>query len=333
MPGKNNVPIDDASSVNNAQRHKRTRMQYKDIRANLDKARREKRGLHTVRDAIPQVEQTYTKVDRSNEAVIDSVIVAEMSTITAEETRRFELDSALSFNVDEYVKCLAAFMETSGPINTEPNSTYSADSGVSGLAKLGIMAFETSLRPPTSDFMIGPLAIERKVRSTGPRQRRVIDENVEKVAPMQLHLGDVKHGKKMTQIILEIYNTLVDTGATQSSPVGLFEFVLNPNSFSQSVENLFYLSFLVHDGKVTLNIDDFNVPVIAPQEPLPQDPVLRRAEEQRRAQAPARQMIFDLDQQTWRELCEAFDIPTSCIPNRDPEATREVDPDNPSWYS
>ena len=36
----------------------------------------------------------------------------------------------------------------------------------------------------------------------------------------------------------------------------MFECIINPTSFGQSVENLFYLSFLIRDGVVSLDIDE-----------------------------------------------------------------------------
>ena len=38
--------------------------------------------------------------------------------------------------------------------------------------------------------------------------------------------------------------------------VNLFEFVINPEDFAQSVENIFYLSFLIRDGKVAFEYDE-----------------------------------------------------------------------------
>jgi len=42
---------------------------------------------------------------------------------------------------------------------------------------------------------------------------------------------------------------LEDEGAA----INLFKFVVNPEDFAQSVENIFYLSFLIRDGKVALD--------------------------------------------------------------------------------
>jgi hypothetical protein len=48
----------------------------------------------------------------------------------------------------------------------------------------------------------------------------------------------------------------------QNGPVNLFRFVINPNDFAQSVENLFYLSFLIRDGECALEMEEDGEPVI-----------------------------------------------------------------------
>jgi len=44
--------------------------------------------------------------------------------------------------------------------------------------------------------------------------------------------------------------------ATANGPVELWRFVINPDSFVQSVENLFYVSFLVKDGQASIENQD-----------------------------------------------------------------------------
>lgn len=55
-------------------------------------------------------------------------------------------------------------------------------------------------------------------------------------------------------LIVEIFKlqNLLDEMET----VNLFKFVVNPNDFAQSVENIFYLSFLIRDGKVAFETQD-----------------------------------------------------------------------------
>ena len=42
--------------------------------------------------------------------------------------------------------------------------------------------------------------------------------------------------------------------------VNFYEWIINPDSFSESVENLFYTSFLIREGKLAVNVDEQGVP-------------------------------------------------------------------------
>lgn len=44
--------------------------------------------------------------------------------------------------------------------------------------------------------------------------------------------------------------------------INLFKFIINPNDFGQSVENMFYLSFLIRDGKCALETNEEGEPMI-----------------------------------------------------------------------
>jgi hypothetical protein len=44
--------------------------------------------------------------------------------------------------------------------------------------------------------------------------------------------------------------------------INIFKLVINPNDFAQSVENIFYLSFLIRDGKVAFETNEEGEPVV-----------------------------------------------------------------------
>lgn len=49
----------------------------------------------------------------------------------------------------------------------------------------------------------------------------------------------------------------------QHSPINLFEFVINPRSFAQTIENIFYLSFSVRDARAKIEDDKNGLPVVS----------------------------------------------------------------------
>jgi non-structural maintenance of chromosomes element 4 len=51
-------------------------------------------------------------------------------------------------------------------------------------------------------------------------------------------------------------------GVHERGGVDLFKFVVNPYSFGQTVENMFYVSFLIRDGKAGITIDDDGLPAV-----------------------------------------------------------------------
>ena len=45
--------------------------------------------------------------------------------------------------------------------------------------------------------------------------------------------------------------------------VPLFKFVINPRSFGQTIENIFYLSFSIRDARARLEIDEDGMPIVS----------------------------------------------------------------------
>ena len=73
----------------------------------------------------------------------------------------------------------------------------------------------------------------------------------------QIKEGDlIREENETTRNVVMIYKIL-----KENTPINMFEFILNPESYGQSVENLFYVAFLIRDGKAYLE-DETGEPIL-----------------------------------------------------------------------
>lgn len=99
------------------------------------------------------------------------------------------------------------------------------------------------------------------------------------------------------------------------SDICAIQYLFNPKSFTQTVENIFHYSFNVKKGcaridvlSETSNVDgDSNDPV---------GPVVRWVEPGSKKLPPARQSVVAFTMHDWRELCKAYNVESGDIPNR-----------------
>lgn len=83
-------------------------------------------------------------------------------------------------------------------------------------------------------------------------------------------------------------------------PLSYFHLVLDPESFSSTVENIHYVSFLVHDGLAGVEIDEkYGLPFITPYS---------KTDDLHDQRDIVEQLIISMDHQRWRALIQAFNI-------------------------
>lgn len=172
--------------------------------------------------------------------------------------------------------------------------------------KMGVLFENSAKTPRTVDHMLGPLSLSKKVRaSVARRARETVGAAItaEKVTQDSLsnpqEITTPEHVRRCFKILFK---------KKRYDRINLFKFVLDPDSFAKSVENLFYASFLIKDGRIVMEEDADGFPCVRIKEELPKDPREKGIEMQKRRDAQQNHIIFQLDMPTWRTLIEQFDI-------------------------
>lgn len=110
---------------------------------------------------------------------------------------------------------------------------------------LGPLAEEVLNVAPACEFMLGPLKLKPKARLAQRRAGKLIASDSSLMQPKLVNKDDLEKRELETTTVVKKIHDILKTVA----PLPYFEFVINPSSFAQTIENIFYVSFLVHDGR------------------------------------------------------------------------------------
>ncbi|KIM69113.1 hypothetical protein SCLCIDRAFT_1208540 [Scleroderma citrinum Foug A] len=261
-------------------------------------------------EQVAQADELFSKVKNPTEATLDSSVLRNLSSISAQKARGMKLGSA-AFDLDDFVAKLITFMGGSQCFedNEDDSEMEVEEDRVLDWDKIGRKALAKSRRVPVTGYMLGPLLIEQKKRVLVKRQKQEKVQEEER-RPQEIKEEDIKRSdNETTKNVLIIKDILESTG-----PINLFEFIVNPNDFAQSVENLFYVSFLIRDGECAFEITDEGDPMIM----LCEQPTF----EDRMQGVQRQQIVMEFDMATWRRAIDVWNITTSKIPQRPPVRTQ-----------
>jgi non-structural maintenance of chromosomes element 4 len=226
-------------------------------------------------------------------------------------------------------------------------------------AHLGRLAcFPYNARPCVPSFLLGPLSARKRTRQQTQRRARearanpanatrpqeLVEEDLEKQETANLTVICKEIERLLGRIQLkgweacekeqderedmtedEALEMMLSHGISDDGCVPLFDFCVNPKSFGQTVENLFYISFLIKEGSVGLNFDGRGLPTLgrAGKEP---------AEGQHAKGSSRNQAVFALDFDVWEDIIESHGIKKSLIPHREEEIYEDGVLGGTGWY-
>ncbi|KAJ3993335.1 Nse4 C-terminal-domain-containing protein [Lentinula boryana] len=289
----------------NAEEKRALRREYRAIHKNMEGIRQNIRDctIDNLTDTVKRADKAFYKVKNTTEATLDSSVLMQLTASHAQMAR--SLKSGLgAFDMDDYLVKLVTFMGGHKPDNQNPDDPDADDALLDAPLdwdQIGRRALAKSRRVPVVGF------IKNELQSNVPKfEKNKADER----KPQEIREEDIERSvNETTKNVATLESILEETGA-----VNLFRFVVNPESFAQSVENMFYLSFLIRDGKAALDTDEHGEPTIfGCAQPSDEDFTngLRK-----------RQIVFELDMATWERAIEVFEITEPIIPTRETAKTK-----------
>jgi len=164
---------------------------------------------------------------------------------------------------------------------------------------------------PSVGFMYGPIA--RPPKEVKARQRRekfvetaeaVVPEQEKEAAQKQTDITAQRHDDLEKRLKKSFFPPGVDPKEA-SEKLPFLNFICQPKSFTQTVENIFDLSFAVREGNVGLELDEDGLPVITQTKPPEEANHISR-----------KQVIISLSPKDLAEIAEAFEDGSGWAPAR-----------------
>ncbi|XP_074640839.1 EP300-interacting inhibitor of differentiation 3-like [Tubulanus polymorphus] len=265
-------------------------------------------------DKLTEVDKLFKdKVKMTREAALDSQAMAMISNLGRQKAQALNTEFVV-FQNTEFACKLANFINDDNNRNIDETPKIPAENWTKfGQAVQAFFKKSPSFNYMFGSFERGEVHLPPRKTKQKPPDKETSDRNaVAKQPKMLQNAEEASTSEATTKEVEKILHTLQDIyEENQHKPICYFEFVVNPNSFGQTVENMFYTSFLIKDGHAKIYLDDDKLPVIEPLE--------GGGEESNESMGKRHQMVMVLTKKDWQDIVETFQINEPIIPDRPTE--------------
>ncbi|KAG8747115.1 nuclear protein [Ceratobasidium sp. 414] len=289
---------------------RQVRVEYRQLmEATAENGKDAKRiNMAEMEQVLSKANDAFTRVKGPSEAIFDSHLLLNIAAQVSQKAKSLKHDAG-GFDDTDFVAQLVTFLggrRADAQQQQEGSESEEEHDHGQWLAwnKLTSRAMASSRAAPAMDFMLGPLSVEPKKRQATQRAKLDKNQKVE-IQPEELVAADLKRSENETsENIKTVYKRL-----EQCQRINFFKFIINPHSFGQSVENMFYVSFMIRDAKIAFEVEN-DEPIIYACDPPEQA-------EYATGEISKRQLVMELDVATWKRAIEVFNITESIVPTRD----------------
>lgn len=239
---ENQAPLADASKRRNL------RAAYRGIGASLKERKEELTDIHSnaMQHTLEKLNQLHKQIEKPREAAVDAEVFGTLVESGLELSKKLN-QAAQGRTLLDYVIALRSLY-----VGGDGRQEEGATNPLAFNWRLFAAKWSHMYRgAPGVNCMLGPMNAAPKVRQTvrQERQKRVIEELAQ---PGQVQNIEEQEKQVTDRIMDELYEALKLRGR-----LPLPELICNHNAFSQTVENLFSVAFLVKDQKVRMYLDDW----------------------------------------------------------------------------
>ncbi|KAJ9513751.1 hypothetical protein QJQ45_015502 [Haematococcus lacustris] len=239
--------------------------------------------LSSVIVILEKAESLRVQVEQPREQKQDAELFSQLTHIGCQGIRRLATTQPGRSSTDFIVALKGQYAR-----GLEPQTAAMDNPEAFDWAAMAASAVKFMRQAPGMNCMLGPMSVQAKVRKM-PTQRVKKQVGV-LVRPDVVERIDQGDKQETDQNMEEMWNILKKVS---SCPVP--ELVCNPFSFSQTIENLFTLSFLVRDQRVKL-VHDAEAGLLAVRVDKPRSAPKAAGEEQA-------QFVLDLTIKDWEMMC------------------------------
>ena len=237
--------IDPTIPENSKRFRREVRSKYRDVMDDLHSRAKDyvDEGNFQITKKLLEVDKLYNSVTQTREAAMDSSTIAQIAMLGKQKAQALKTDM-FTFNASDFAERLVVF---NGCKRGEavPDEKW---------RPLGEIVRKYFQKAPSYTCMLGTfertefVGKEKVAKQKIRADKEDFIKNKTKVKEMsQVEKTNEETTAKMTE---HVYTLLKKFYASyEEEPVDFFEFTVDPNSFGRSVENIFYLSFLVREGR------------------------------------------------------------------------------------
>lgn len=255
--------------------------------------------VEELRTMVCLANEEVNKVMRPREAALDAEYLKTCGQLMKATIERRQFNTT-EFHPTEFSRKLMQFtqLEDETHVNLQDNGYWKR------LGKAVSSIFQSTA--PVESIYAG---IDFEKPKKQKLQRKKTEDKVgPKVMPVAVKVA-TNDEERQTGELTRIYNILTKKyRENNKKPLCFFHFVVNPTSYSYTIENIFHTSFLVDMLRAEVREDKNGLPVIIPREPE------AAKEERTHCGKENSQCLVSLSTEEFEDLIKAFDIRAAIIP-------------------